>query len=451
MHLESRSATVLGPMATKAPNPEIISVRLGALTNSELADLNDVQLGDELERTGRIREALAGRTAQLAGEIARRQAFRVVGATSIETYLVGQLGISRANARALAHVGERLFDLSDLQAALSTGEISFDKVRVIADVADPDTDAEWVEAAASLPVAELAELADRSAAKRRLKPGCGRRPERPTLRRNDAVGTLTARLPQVEYAEACARLEAEADLFRTDGETPYDERLGDALMSLLRGHAQVEGSSSAQNESSSTHKGSSSAGKGSPYLVVAHVRLNSLLSKGESGTQGKGQIELGAELERGGLISIEVARRLACDGALVVALDDEAGHTMYEGRARRFATETQRRELWRRDRHCRFPGCSHRHFIHAHHVVPWKPGGRTDLENLVVLCSHHHHAVHSNAWSVSGNANEVLTFIGPSGRVMTSSPSPLWGSIGDDPTQSTTTAGDVRKLDPDSG
>jgi hypothetical protein len=146
-----------------------------------------------------------------------------------------------------------------------------------------------------------------------------------------------------------------------------------------------------------------------------------------------------------------VARRLVCDGDLVVALEDEAGHTMYEGRARRFATETQRRELWRRDRHCRFPGCSHRYFTHAHHVVPWKPNGRTDLENLVILCSHHHHQVHSKAWSVSGNANQELTFLGPDDRVMTSYPSPLWGVVGSDSEHSKTGTGDAQRVDRGSG
>jgi hypothetical protein len=416
------------------------------LSNGALAKMSDEQLGDALERNNRIREGLAGQAAQLAGESSRRQAFRAKGAPSIESYLVGQLGLSRANARAIAHVGEKLFDLPDLLAASCAGEVTFDKVRVVADVANPESDAQWAETAASLPVADLAELAQRSAAGRRSQERC-RGPKRPTLRRNDAVRTLTARLPQVEYAEACARLEAEADLFGTDGETRYDERLGHAFMSMLRDHVR-----SSPSGSSSARKGSSSGGKNSPYLVVAHVPLASLLDESEANRAGKPQeTVLGAELERGGLISLEVARRLACDASLVVALDDEAGHTMYEGRARRFATDTQRRELWRRDRHCRFPGCSHRYFTHAHHVVPWKPDGRTDLENLVLLCSHHHHEVHSKDWSVSGNANEELTFFGPSGRPMTSYPSPLWNSIGTDSKRSTTASRDVRRVDRGSG
>jgi hypothetical protein len=156
---------------------------------------------------------------------------------------------------------------------------------------------------------------------------------------------------------------------------------------------------------------------------VAHIELKTLLDESDGE-------RLLAELERAGLVSVDVVRRLGCDATFVVALDDEAGHTMYEGRARRFPTETQRRELWRRDRHCRFPGCSNDRFTRVHHVVPWKPDGRTDLDNLAILCEHHHHEVHSERWSVSGDANVVLTFSSPGGHEVTSRPSPLWGTVG---------------------
>jgi hypothetical protein len=44
---------------------------------------------------------------------------------------------------------------------------------------------------------------------------------------------------------------------------------------------------------------------------------------------------------------------------------------------------------------------------------------------------HHHHVVHSDGWTMSGNANEELTFVGPSGRVMSSRQSPLWTRVTD--------------------
>jgi hypothetical protein len=159
----------------------------------------------------------------------------------------------------------------------------------------------------------------------------------------------------------------------------------------------------------------------SPYVVVAHVPLATL---------NDAECTLGGELEHRGLIDAEVVRRLACDASVVVALDDDVGHTMYEGRARRDPTPTQRREIFRRDRRCRFPGCGHATFVEPHHLRWWRRDrGRTDLDNLALLCVHHHHLVHSKGWRVEGDANGELSFVGPSGRVMTSRPSPLWTRI----------------------
>ena len=104
---------------------------------------------------------------------------------------------------------------------------------------------------------------------------------------------------------------------------------------------------------------------------------------------------------------------------------------MYEGRAQRFATPTQRREVWRRDRHCVFPGCANVLFTICHHLVGAKHGGLSDLGNLALLCEHHHHLIHSKAWSLSGDANVELAFVGPSGEVMTLRPSRLWAQVSD--------------------
>ncbi len=381
------------------------TVRLSPLTNAELAHMSDADLRQDMVTTAKIRDALSGREAQLSGEMARRQAFRAEGATSIEAWISARCRRSAASARVMAHVGERLFDLPHLQTALSSGRVSFDQLRAVVDIADPETDAHWAsEASEGRSVRELNELARREAVESTGAPPPDG-PERASLRLNDSRCAMTARLPKEAYAEVRGHLENVARGLGNDGITPYDERLGEALLLLIR---------------AATGARSTAMADPPPHLVVAHVALATLLD--ESNT-------LWAELDRDGLISSEVVRRMACDAELVVALDDEEGHTMYEGRARRFPTGSQRRELMRRDRHCRFPGCGHVRFLNAHHVKPWKPGGRTDLDNLVILCTHHHHLVHTKGWSMSGNANEELRFVSPEGEVTTSRPSPLWGRV----------------------
>jgi hypothetical protein len=49
---------------------------------------------------------------------------------------------------------------------------------------------------------------------------------------------------------------------------------------------------------------------------------------------------------------------------------------------------------------CRFPGCDNHRFVDAHHIEHWAHGGGTSLENLVLLCRHHHRTVHECGYSI---------------------------------------------------
>jgi hypothetical protein len=40
---------------------------------------------------------------------------------------------------------------------------------------------------------------------------------------------------------------------------------------------------------------------------------------------------------------------------------------------------------------------------HAHHIVHWADHGPTCLENLVLLCGHHHRVIHHTPWQVRIN------------------------------------------------
>ena len=370
----------------------------GADLISAAAALSNQEIGDRLDRAFRRKAAIEGEIIVLMGEVVRRQEYRDEGATSSEPWAVERFGISTTTARALAHVGEKAWDLPHLVESLCAGDLSFDKVRAVADVATPETDRELRDKACECSVLQLADIA-RSAAAPTRSPT---RPEhdRRFLRFNDQFRTMTVQLPAESFAETRTSLEARARAVPSDSE-PWDQRLCDAFMEVIR--SSVPG---AQGRASTA----------SPYFVVVHVPLGALLD--ESGESSA----LAGELERDGLISCDVVQQIACDATVAIAVDDDVGHTMYEGRARREPSDAQRREVMRRDRHCRFPGCTNVTFTNIHHVVPWKPGGRTDLENLALTCLYHHHLVHSTGWTMSGNANEELTFVGPSGRVMTSRP-----------------------------
>jgi hypothetical protein len=128
-----------------------------------------------------------------------------------------------------------------------------------------------------------------------------------------------------------------------------------------------------------------------------------------------------------------VARRLACDSKIFLSGDGPDGHSLNLGRTRRDPTDAQRIVIRRRDKGCRFPGCTHVEFTDVHHVRHWIDGGATDLDNLVELCDQHHRAVHELGWTVAGDANVELTFRSPTGRLNTSTPSPAFTQARDGP------------------
>ena len=390
---------------------------------SSIATLSTSELMEEAAETSRHLASLAGRIVLLAAELDRREGWRAEGATSLEAWLSQRCNVATATARAWSHVGTRLFDLPKLADGLCAGALSFDQVRAVVDAATPESEHAYVAQASECSVRQLGELAKAdaaaSASATAQRSNAANEHGTRSVRFNDAARTMVAQLPEASYAEVRAGLEASARGVSSDGETRWDQRLADALVSIVRagsGRGRRPTPRKAPDEDTLATEVTPS-----PFLVVAHVPLSTLTDDDNS---------LRGELEHRGLIDADVTRRLACDATLVVALDDDVGHTMYEGRARRDPTPAQRRELWRRDRHCRFPGCANAIFVNPHHIKWWKRDrGRTDLDNLALLCEHHHHLVHSKSWRLSGNGNGELSFAGPSGRTMTSRPSPLWARV----------------------
>jgi hypothetical protein len=43
---------------------------------------------------------------------------------------------------------------------------------------------------------------------------------------------------------------------------------------------------------------------------------------------------------------------------------------------------------------------------HAHHIRHWTDGGHTSLNNLVLLCGHHHRVLHHTPWQARINTHD---------------------------------------------
>jgi hypothetical protein len=118
---------------------------------------------------------------------------------------------------------------------------------------------------------------------------------------------------------------------------------------------------------------------GERYQIIIHADETAL-----TGSEGGG-----CELEDGSALAPETTRRLACDASLI-----------RNGRRARTIPPSTRRALRRRDQGCRFPGCTNRRFVDAHHIHHWAHGGQTRLGNLILLCRRHHRASHEGGYQV---------------------------------------------------
>jgi hypothetical protein len=104
------------------------------------------------------------------------------------------------------------------------------------------------------------------------------------------------------------------------------------------------------------------------------------------------------------------AQRLACDATLRFILVDGAvplGATAAEPKV----SATLRAALIARDGGCRFPACHQPVDVcDNHHVVPIAHGGPTTLDNLILICLPHHHAVHDGGWASRLHPDGTVTF-----------------------------------------
>lgn len=119
----------------------------------------------------------------------------------------------------------------------------------------------------------------------------------------------------------------------------------------------------------------------------------------------------------GTMVDMPTVVRMSAHAHLCLAVLDDRGRHLYYGRGRRVAQPDQRLVLYAGDRGCTFPGCT-APAVHteAHHLHEWARGGRTDIDNLALVCGEHHRLI------AAGPAGWATTRAGPDsptpGRVL---------------------------------
>jgi hypothetical protein len=107
---------------------------------------------------------------------------------------------------------------------------------------------------------------------------------------------------------------------------------------------------------------------------------------------------------------------MTCDAKIARVITDGPSVILDKGHTTRTVSTDQRHALTVRDRGCVFPGCDRPPgWCHAHHIKHWANDGPSDLDNLALLCSHHHHLVHEGHFGLERDHHGDPVFTRPNG------------------------------------
>ncbi len=122
------------------------------------------------------------------------------------------------------------------------------------------------------------------------------------------------------------------------------------------------------------------------------------------------------ETSEGFHVPPESLQRFLCDSVIQPVYFGRDGTVLNVGRRSRTATDKQWAALRSSYRSCAWDSCE-RPVDHcqAHHIHYWEHDGVTDLDNLVPLCSHHHHQVHDLHWQLKLLPDRQLKIFKPDG------------------------------------
>lgn len=393
--------------------------------------------------TGAVRLAAATATwLRLVAEFDRRGGWHGIGILSCGHWLAWQCGLGPGAAREHVRVARALTGLPRIEAAFAAGRLSYSKVRALTRVATSECEAALVEFA----LAATASQTERFCRQWRRADAAGdpagdparRTEDEQTFRHwydDDGHLTLTIRMPGAQGAALMTAVEgrAERDARRERAQAKKAAAAHEAVRAAggsvdrdLRERCAEDAAVGRVRERTAARRitalaelvGAGAAAErrrsGDPPRreVVVHVDAGVLADDAAAGR---------AYVEGGPALSGADARRILCE-ATVVAMLERGREPLAVGRRRRRATSAQRRALLRRDGGCSRPGCPEVRIerLHAHHMRHWLFGGRTDVDNLVLLCDVDHGLVHEHDL-VLHRRDGRLVVTAPDGRR-------LWGS-----------------------
>jgi hypothetical protein len=399
-----------------------------ARPSDSLAELPTEHLEHELCQLASHLTAAMARWISLVDEFDRREGWgKWGGVVSTSHWISWRCACSERMAREHVRVARALRELPLTRDMFAAGELSYSKVRALTRVATPESEEFLLHQATYATASQLDRMLSAFRQSERPDPEWHGAPELRWSWNRDGSLRVEARLSPddgrafldaLEAARAQIRADARAS-GEEDGPAGPQEASGPAepRPEPLLGDVVTNADALSLIAESFLATGPKERAGPQRQRLIVHVDAAALANDGPGC----------AKLEYGPHISSQTARRLGCDAQLQV-LVKRGRKALYLGRKTRLLSAALNLALRERDGGCRFPGCNHRRWVDAHHILYWALGGRTDPENLVLLCRRHHRLIHEGGFSVTGNAHEELVFRDPRGERLSNAPKPPPGS-----------------------
>ena len=374
-------------------------------------EMADAELGAYVEHLCLLADQVEAARLAALSEWDARAVFAYDGAPNGATWLASRGRLGRAQAAGMVRTARQLRTMPATAAALAEGELAPAKVRLFARAINERTEAAFARDEEVL-VAEASKLTvDQTATLIRFwvmradpdgpdQPGC-----------DDDTVYMSQTLR--------GRWDIDGDLDRECGAVVHSvlDRIGDQLREAAKrsGETPLTGArlrAAALVEMARRATAAADDKAGARPLIWVMANLEDL--RGRDGM---------CDLVGSGPISAETARRMACDADVARVLMDGPSVVVDLGRTSRTASPTQHRLLALRDHGCVFPGCDRPPgWCKAHHLQHWTKFGPTDMDNLALLCSHHHHRVHEGGFGIHREQDGTFTFTRPDGTPLEEPP-----------------------------
>ncbi|HSD48809.1 MAG TPA: DUF222 domain-containing protein [Actinomycetota bacterium] len=363
--------------ALRSATDELRAEDMRSLGDDELAE--DL---DEIERTVRVLEA---ERARRLAEFERRGAHVNDGFLSLSAWLVARHRLAPSTATRRIRVARAMRAMPQAARACAAGELSGAAIAILTSAREAHPGAfarceeALLQAARTLPVPGLRSVVAYWQQAQDLDRAEREEDERFGRRRLHASPTL-------------------GGMVRVDGD--LDPETGQMLLSALQGVIDADAKTRREPElRSAAQRRADALGQicrtwldSTERPAILGERPHVMITLDLDALEGRAGR---SEIRDWGPVTPETARRLACDAKVSRVITDGDSRPLDVGRSTKVVPPAIRRALTVRDRGCAFPGCGRPpSWCDAHHVLHWADGGKTALDNLVLLCRPHHRAIH---------------------------------------------------------